>query len=63
MIVLEVKNITVRRGKRAVLENVSLTLPRGQVTGVLGLNGAGKTTLISAIMGFCPLARGSAPGW
>ncbi len=56
---LEVKNITVRRGKRAVLENVSLTLPRGQVTGVLGLNGAGKTTLISAIMGFCPLAGGS----
>lgn len=56
---LEVKGLTVRRGKRPVLENVSLRLPAGQLVGVLGLNGAGKTTLLHASLGFCPTASGT----
>lgn len=33
------------------LHDVSLTLPRGQITGLLGTNGAGKSTLIDLILG------------
>lgn len=56
---LEIRGLTVCRGKRRVLEDVSFALPQGQLTGVLGLNGAGKTTLIHAILGFCPTVSGA----
>lgn len=56
---LTVTDLTVCRGGRPVLENVSFSLPAGQLTAVLGLNGAGKTTLLKAILGFCPKAGGS----
>lgn len=56
---LKVEGLTVCRGGRAVLENLSFVLPRGQLTAVLGLNGAGKTTLLKAILGFCPRSAGS----
>lgn len=36
-------------GRRTALENVSLTVPVGSFTALLGLNGAGKTTLFSLI--------------
>jgi len=40
--------------QRAVtaLQGVSLSVPRGQIVGILGTNGAGKTTLLRAISGF-----------
>lgn len=56
---LEIRGLTVRRGKRPALENVSLSLPAGQLAGVLGLNGAGKTTLLHAVLGFCPVVSGT----
>ncbi|MFV0301636.1 MAG: ATP-binding cassette domain-containing protein, partial [Paracoccus sp. (in: a-proteobacteria)] len=34
------------------------SIPRGTVTGLVGVNGAGKSTLFKAIMGFLPVARG-----
>jgi ABC-2 type transport system ATP-binding protein len=36
-------------GRRRVLDSVSLTVPQGQFSAILGLNGAGKTTLLSLI--------------
>ena len=56
---LKVEHLTVSRGGRTILENVSFTLLPGQVTAVLGLNGAGKTTLLKAILGFCPRRSGA----
>ncbi len=38
-------------GARRVLEGVSLTIPEGAVTVVLGMNGAGKTTLLRCLSG------------
>lgn len=55
---LTVEQLTVRRGDRTVLENISFSLAAGQVTAVLGLNGAGKTTLLKAILGFVPRQAG-----
>lgn len=55
---LTVEQLTVRRGGRTVLENISFSLAAGQVTAVLGLNGAGKTTLLKAILGFVPRQAG-----
>ena len=40
-----------RRGRRTVLDNVSVTFESGQNFGVLGVNGAGKSTLIRLIAG------------
>lgn len=39
------------QGRQAVLDNVSLTLRRGEIYGFVGLNGAGKTTTIKIAMG------------
>lgn len=41
------------------LENVSLCVPAGSVTGFVGANGAGKTTTIRAALGLMPLDGGS----
>ena len=48
---VEVRNLTVRRGKREVLHDISLTVPRGSITGLLGPSGCGKTTLMRSIVG------------
>lgn len=38
-------------GKKDALHDISLTLPRGEIVGLLGENGAGKTTLLKCILG------------
>jgi len=55
---LEVKDIRVSYGERAVLRDVSLTLQGGEIVALLGANGAGKTTLIRALNGTLPLSGG-----
>ena len=46
-----VEKLTVRRGDKLVLPGVSLEIPGGAITGLLGPSGTGKTTLIRAIVG------------
>lgn len=48
---IEIDAVTKRYGKNAAVNNVSLSVPAGQVLGFLGPNGAGKTTLIKMICG------------
>jgi ABC-type branched-subunit amino acid transport system ATPase component/branched-subunit amino acid ABC-type transport system permease component len=57
--VLEVRDLTVRYGSVVAVENMSLTVRHGKVTGLIGPNGAGKTSLLDAITGFTPVASGS----
>ncbi len=51
MSALEIKDLTVERGGRAVVRDVSVEIPAGQVTALLGPNGAGKSTLVLAVGG------------
>lgn len=49
---LELKNITKTYQLKTALNNVILTLPRGEIIGLFGENGAGKTTLMKSILQF-----------
>jgi ABC-2 type transport system ATP-binding protein len=55
---LRVSGASKSYGSRAVLREVSLDLPQGQLLTLLGPNGAGKTTLIRSICGRVRLDRG-----
>jgi len=57
-VALDIQGCTVAYHDTPVLWDVSLTVPRGTVTGVLGPNGAGKTTLLKAVLGLVPVASG-----
>jgi branched-chain amino acid transport system ATP-binding protein len=51
MTALALDNVTVARGGRPVVHGVSLTIPEGEVTTLLGANGAGKSSLVLAVGG------------
>ena len=42
-----------------VLDNLSLTIPHGKVTAIVGTSGSGKTTLVKLLLGFYPPVSGS----
>jgi len=50
-LLVEARNLSVRFGKKAAVDDVSFTIPKGRVVGLLGHNGAGKTTLMKAMVG------------
>jgi branched-chain amino acid transport system ATP-binding protein len=55
--VLALSGLTVERGRRAVIRDLSLNVPAGDVTALLGPNGAGKSSLVLAVGGVLrPLA-------
>ena len=49
MALLEVNNITKSYGANRVLDDVTFSIPKGKIVGLLGPNGSGKTTLIKLI--------------
>lgn len=56
---IEVTNICKNRMRRKILNGVTFTAEKGQITCLIGINGAGKTTIMKAIMGLIPLKSGS----
>jgi ABC-2 type transport system ATP-binding protein len=56
---LQASGLTKKSGGRTVIDNVSLTIPRGGAFGLTGPEGAGKTTLIRMVLGLTPVSAGS----
>ena len=48
---VELKNVTFKRGRRSIFRDVTLSIPKGKVTGIMGPSGSGKTTLLHLITG------------
>ncbi|HJE51721.1 MAG TPA: ATP-binding cassette domain-containing protein, partial [Tessaracoccus flavescens] len=46
---IEVKDVTKRYGKSVVVDDVTVSLPTGGLTAIVGANGAGKSTLLSMV--------------
>src|SRR6185503_6949046 len=57
--IIELTNVTKSFGGVVANRNVSLSVPRGRITGLIGPNGSGKTTLFNSIVGYHPIDSGS----
>ncbi len=55
---IELKRITAAYDRTPVLRDVTLYVPPGQFTGLIGPSGAGKTTLLRAMLGLVPRVEG-----
>jgi ABC-2 type transport system ATP-binding protein len=52
---IEARHLHVRYGRKSAVDDVSFTVPKGRVVGLLGHNGAGKTSLMKALVGLKPV--------
>jgi len=55
---IEVKDIQKRFGRKKVLQGVSFTANKGEITCLIGVNGVGKTTVLNGIMKLTPFNSG-----
>jgi branched-chain amino acid transport system ATP-binding protein len=56
---LEVRNLTKSFGGVVANKDLSLSVPAGDIVGLIGPNGSGKTTLFNCIVGYHPIGAGS----
>jgi branched-chain amino acid transport system ATP-binding protein len=56
---VSISGLSVRRGNKRVVDDLSLTLAPGKITALLGPNGAGKSSLVLALAGVLPVERGA----
>ncbi len=62
MSILEVKNLSHGFGDRAIFEDVSFRLLKGEHIGLVGANGEGKSTFMSIVTGKCCQMKGRLSG-
>jgi branched-chain amino acid transport system ATP-binding protein len=55
---LELRHVSAGYGETVVLEDIDLTLARGESVSVIGRNGVGKSTLLATVMGHTTLHKG-----
>lgn len=58
-LVIDVKGVTKRFGKKTVVDHIDMSIPQGTVFGFLGPNGSGKTTFIRMLCGLLEPNGGS----
>ena len=59
MEILKVKNLTMKFGSLAAVDDVSLSVRQGEIIGLIGPNGAGKTTFFNCLTGYLAPQNGS----
>jgi ABC-type branched-subunit amino acid transport system ATPase component len=57
--IIEIENVSKSFGGVVANRGVTLSVPRGGITGLIGPNGSGKTTLFNSIVGYHPIDSGS----
>lgn len=57
--VIEIKNVTKSYGKQLALDDLSLTVEKGEIFGFLGSNGAGKSTTIRCLLDLISYQKGT----
>lgn len=55
---IEVKAVEKKYGRKKILQGVSFTANKGEITCLIGINGVGKTTILKAIMALTPINKG-----
>lgn len=56
--ILEIKNLNKSYGKEFSIEDLNLTIERGEIVGIIGANGAGKSTMIKSILNIINIDSG-----
>ncbi len=56
---ISLKNLTLRRGEKTVIQNFSAEIPAGKITVITGPNGCGKSSLLAAIAGDLKATQGT----
>ncbi len=56
---IEAENVSKSFGGVVANNKISISVPEGKITGLIGPNGSGKTTLFNSIVGFHPIDSGS----
>lgn len=59
MSILEAKELTISYGADPIIENLNLTIPKGQITVLIGSNGCGKSTLLRTMARLLKSSSGS----
>lgn len=55
---LEIKNLYTEIDQTMILKNISFSIDKGQIIGIIGENGSGKSTLFNSILGLCEIKSG-----
>lgn len=55
---IEVKNVKKQYGRKQILNDLTFTAQKGEITCLIGINGVGKTTIMKSIMALTPINSG-----
>lgn len=57
--VIKFENLTKKIGEKVILHNLSFSIEKGSITGIVGPNGAGKSTMIKTMLGLYHITSGN----